>query len=176
MSWVDLIIVIVLAASVFGGLSQGFFRSVCSLAGLILGLAMALWNYGRVATMLMPLVHIWAIADAIGFLLIALVVMAIAGIAGAVLHGAVHEMGLGFVDRILGAGFGFVQGVVMITLCILVIVAFFPEAQWLTHARLPRMFFGACHLSEHMSPAELAARVREGLSRLELESPKWMHS
>ena len=34
------------------------------------------------------------------------------------------------------------------------------------------MFFGACHLSTHMSPAELAERVREGLRMLEEESPR----
>ena len=71
MTWVDWVIVIVLAASVIGGLSQGLFRSVCSLGGLILGLVLAAWNYGRVAAMVLPVVHSDAIADAIGFLLIA---------------------------------------------------------------------------------------------------------
>jgi hypothetical protein len=58
---------------------------------------------------------------------------------------------------------------------ILVTVAFFPKAHWLTEAKLPRMFFGACHLSTQMSPAELAERVRHGLKTLEEESPRWMH-
>jgi hypothetical protein len=62
-----------------------------------------------------------------------------------------------------------------VTLCILVTVAFFPHAQWLAEARLPRYFFGACHLSTHMGPAELAERVRDGLRMLEQESPWWLH-
>ena len=49
LTWVDWAIVIVVALSVFGGLAQGFFRSVCSLGGLILGLALAAWNYRIVA-------------------------------------------------------------------------------------------------------------------------------
>jgi len=60
-------------------------------------------------------------------------------------------------------------------LIVLVSVAFFPEARWLTEAKLPRMFFGACHLSTHMTPAELSERVRQGLKLLEHESPRWMH-
>jgi membrane protein required for colicin V production len=40
---------------------------------------------------------------------------------------------------------------------------------------LPRLFFGACHLSTHMSPAELAERVRAGLKILEQDSPMWLH-
>jgi hypothetical protein len=37
------------------------------------------------------------------------------------------------------------------------------------------MFFGACHLSTNVSPADLAERVRTGLHYLEEEAPRWMH-
>ncbi len=57
MTWVDWAIVIFLVVSVLGGLQQGFFRSVCSLGGLLLGLVLAAWNYPRVAALLRPLVH-----------------------------------------------------------------------------------------------------------------------
>jgi hypothetical protein len=63
----------------------------------------------------------------------------------------------------------------LVTLCILVAVAFFPQAHWLVESSLPRLFFGACHLSTHMSPAELAERVRAGLKILEQDSPMWLH-
>ena len=75
MTLVDWAVVIILVCSVLAGLAQGFFRSACSLGGLILGLVIAAWNYGRVATHLIPLVHVMAIADTIAFLLIALLVM-----------------------------------------------------------------------------------------------------
>ena len=110
MTWVDWAIVIVLAASVMGGLSQGFFRSVCSLCGLFLGLVLAAWNYGRVAALLMPMVRVEAIADAIGFLLIALLVMAMANLVGALLSKTIHGMGLGCLDRLAGGVFGLVAG------------------------------------------------------------------
>ena len=133
---------------------------------MLLGLVLAAWNYGRIAAVLMPLVHIEAVADAIGFLLIALVVMAVAGILGTILSKAFHKIGLGCLDGLAGAVFGFFQGVLLVTVCILVTVAFFPETQWLTEARLPKYFFGACHLSTHVTPTRLAERVRD-----ELRSP-----
>jgi membrane protein required for colicin V production len=167
--------VIVMALSIIGGLRQGFFRSVCSLGGLFLGLALAAWNYPRIAALLMPLVHIEAVADGIGFLGIAMVVMGLAAVLGALLAGALRKIGLGWLDRIAGGVFGLLQGALMVTLCILVAVAFFPRAQWLTTSRLPRRFFGACHLSTHVSPEDLARRVREGLRTLEEEAPEWMH-
>jgi membrane protein required for colicin V production len=174
-TWVDWAIVIFLVVSVLGGLQQGFFRSVCSLGGLVLGLVLAAWNYARVAALLRPLVHIEAVADTIGFLLIALVVMALAGILGSVLAKTLHQLGLGCLDRLAGGVFGLLQGALLVTLCILVAVAFFPTAHWLTEGKLPKQFFGACHLSTRVSPEYLAERVREGLRTLEEESPEWMH-
>ncbi|MGB9408975.1 MAG: CvpA family protein [Terracidiphilus sp.] len=175
MALVDWAIVAVMVLAVLGGLSQGFFRSVFSLGGLLLGLALAAWNYGRIAAFVLPLVRIQAVANAIGFLLIAVLVMVAAGIAGKILSKAFHYMGLGCLDRLAGAIFGFFQGALLVTLVILVTVAFFPRAQWLTEAKLPRLFFGACHLSAKMSPADLAQRVRLGLKALEEESPQWLH-
>lgn len=175
MAWVDWAIVAVMVLSVLGGLSQGFFRSFCSLGGLLLGLALAAWNYGRAAALVLPLVRSRQVANTIGFLLIALLVMAAAGVAGKILSKTFHAIGLGCLDRLAGAVFGFFQGALLITLVILVAVAFFPSAHWLTEAKLPKLFFGACHLSTHMSPAELAERVRHGLKLLEEGSPQWLH-
>ncbi|MGD0734842.1 MAG: CvpA family protein [Terracidiphilus sp.] len=170
MAWIDWVIVIIMAAAILGGLSQGFFRSACGLAGLLIGLAVASWNYGRVAAIFLPLVRIKAVAEVIGFLLVALLVMAIFAIIGAFLAKAFRLIGLGCLDSLAGGIFGFFQGVILITLGILALAAFFPDTQWLEKARLPKLFFGACHLSTHVSPAELAHRVRDGLKILEHDS------
>jgi membrane protein required for colicin V production len=170
-----LAIVIVVALSVLVGLSQGFFRSVCSLGGLILGLAIAEWNYPTVAAPLKPLVHDEMTANIIGFILIAILIMAIAGVLGVLLHRTFKQIGLGCLDRLGGAIFGFFQGILLVTLVILVTVAFYPQAHWLLEARLPRHFFAACHLSTQMSPNQLSERTRSGLKTLEEETPDWMH-
>ena len=78
MAPVDVIIVIVLVFAVAGGLSQGFFRSFCSLAGLVLGLILAAWNYPAAAEIVLPFIRVGAIANCVGFLAIALLVMAVA--------------------------------------------------------------------------------------------------
>ena len=175
MTWVDWAIVIVVVLSVVNGVAHGFLRAVCSLGGLFLGLALAAWNYAALASLIKPVVRIDAVADAIAFLLIAIVVMGAAGLLGKILSETVHGIGLGCLDRIAGAAFGFFQGALLVTLCILVTLAFFPKAHWLAEGRLPKLFFGACHLSTHMTPAELAERIRLGLRTLEEESPRWLH-
>lgn len=175
MTLVDWIIVVVVAAAVLGGIARGFFRSAFSLAGLVLGLALAAWNYWRLAAVLKPLVKSEQVANAIAFCVIAFAVMAVAAIIGALLGKIFEKVGLGCLDRLAGGLFGFIEGIVFVTLCILVTVAFFPQTQWLTEARLPRYFFGALHVSTRVTPSRLADRVRKELHALEEESPEWMH-
>lgn len=175
MTLVDWIIVAVLAGAVLGGIARGFFRSAFSLAGLITGLILASWNYWRLAAVLRPIVHSAEGSNAIAFLIIALLVMVAAAILGVVLAKVFEKVGLGCLDRMAGALFGFFEGLVLVMVCILVTVAFFPRTQWLTEARLPRYFFGALHMSTHVTPSRLADRLRKELETLEAESPEWMH-
>ena len=175
MTLVDWIIIALLAASVIAGIAQGFLRSAFSLGGLILGLVLAAWNYERVAVVVKKVVGSQEVANAIGFLLIAIVIAVIAGVTGNILSKLFQKIGLGCLDSLAGAAFGFFQGALFVTVCILVTVAFFPDTEWLTQAKLPKYFFGACHLSTKVSPEGLSKLVREDLRRLETESPKWMH-
>lgn len=175
MTWVDWVVVIVVLASTFGGLAQGLISTACSLCGLLFGLMIAAWNYGRIAAFLLPVLRIPTVADAIAFLFIAILVMAIANLAGTVISKTVRKLGLGCLDSLAGAVFGFIQGIVLVALAILVIVAFFPQAQWLAEARLPRQFFGALHWSTQVTPGDLAARLRHGLEEMEQKTPEWMH-
>lgn len=176
MTLVDWAVVIIMVAAVVTGMAQGFFRSICSLGGLVLGLAIASWNYGRVAAVLVPLFRISAVANTIAFLLIALVVMALIALMGNLLAKALKMIGLGWLDSIAGAVFGFFQGVVLVVVFILVVVAFFPQEQWLADSTLPRMFFGALHVGTHVTPSDLSARVRTGLRAVEEESQRLLHS
>ena len=175
MTIVDWIIVAVLAGGVLAGIVQGFFRSAFSLGGVILGIMLGAWNYGRVAALVQPLAHNWSVSNAIGFLLIAILVAALVAAAGVLLAKAFQKLGLGCLDSLAGALFGLFQGALLVTVCILVTIAFFPDTQWLTESRLPRYFFGVCHLSASVSPEGLRRLVHDDLDRLEHESPHWMH-
>jgi membrane protein required for colicin V production len=175
MTFADWAIVIVLVLTVSGGLAQGFIRSLCSLGGLWLGLVLAAWNYTRVAALIMPFSHLNAVENAASFILIAIVVMALANLAGKVLSSTVHSIGLGFLDRLAGGVFGLFQGVVLVALAISVTLAFFPLTHWIEEGKLPRAFLGVCHLQIRMSPSDLAGKIKFGLDLLERESPSWLH-
>jgi len=175
MSVVDWIIVVILAGSVLAGIAQGFLRSIFSLGGLILGLVVAAWNYGRIAHFIEPLLHNNSASNAVGFILIAFAIAALCAGIGMLLSKAFKKLGLGCLDTLAGALFGFFQGALLVTVCILVTVAFFPDAEWLSQSRLPKYFFSVCHLSTHVTPSGLSELVRKDLNQLERESPAWMH-
>jgi len=175
MAWVDLGIVAVVVVATLGGMAQGFFRSFCGLAGLFVGFLLALWNYARVGRLFFPLVPVEPVDNAIGFAVIVLTVMVLSGLFGAVLARTFRWAGLGCVDTILGAVLGFLQGMLLVMVFVLMMVAFFPGTQWLSDAKFPQLFFRACHISMDMSPKDLSDKVQDTLRRLKQESPAWMH-
>jgi membrane protein required for colicin V production len=172
---VDWVIVAILVGSVLAGIVQGFLRSIFGLGGLVAGLIIAAWNYLFVASFFRKLVRSDQIANAIAFILIAIAVTAVASAIGVILSKVFKKIGLGCLDSLAGAVFGLFQGAVLVTVFLLVTIAFFPNTEWLTQARLPKYFFGAIHMSADVSPSMLAERVRQELNRLERESPAWMH-
>ncbi len=175
MEWMDLIILAVMAASVFVGMVQGFLRTTCSLLGLILGVLLASSNYPSLAAFLKFGTKYEAFSNAIAFILIAAAVMIAANVIGISLKRFSHWLGLGFLDIVAGGVAGLLQGALVVTVCILVTVAFFPQTTWLTEGRFPQLFFKTCGLDPRTSPEELSAKVKEEMRTLKHEMPQWTH-
>src|SRR3984957_19193077 len=98
MNLADLLIVTVLVVTLVSAFVKGFFVEVFSLAGVILGLFIAAANYAGFSLWVQRVVHNRQAANLIAFLLIVLVVMVVASIAGRLLRGLFRSVGLGIVD------------------------------------------------------------------------------
>jgi len=174
MNLADLLIVIVLVVSVVSAFVKGFFVEVFSLAGVIVGLFIAAANYGGFSLWVLRVVRNREAANLIAFLLIALLVMLLAGIAGRLLRGLFRGVGLGIVDRLLGAAFGLVEGCVVVTLVLMGIVAFLPRQDWLSNSRLAPVFLTAAHGGSQVVPFALGEEIRQGLQALRTGQPNWL--
>ena len=143
MIWVDWVIVLVIVLAVLVRIGAGLLPLSLLAAGLLLGLALAAWHYGRLAALLMFYVHDEAVADVIGFLAIAFAVMALFGMAGQFLAKTVHGMGSGLPGPCLfGAAFGFLQGALLVTVVHSGDSWLFSRiAHWLVRAKLPKIVF-----------------------------------
>lgn len=174
MALIDWVIVAILLVSVLGAAKRGFFVEAFSLAGIILGLLLASWNYQKAVPWLSSWIHPLGLAQALSFLAIALAVMIVAGLIGRVVRWSVHSIGLGWVDRIIGAAFGFGKGCVLVTLGMMAIAAFTPGSTWFRQSRLAPYFLSAAHQMAVVTPAELGERIRQGVNIIREAQPDWL--
>jgi len=174
MAVIDWLILVFVIVSVLSAAKNGFFLEVFSLAGVIAGLLIASWNYQKLLPWVSRWIHSWPAAEALSFLCIALLVMILAGILGRVIRWSVHSIGLGWADRFIGALFGFVKGCALVTLAVLVIAAFMPQATWFKQSRLAPYFLSAAHQASVITPYELGERIRQGVVILRNSQPTWL--
>jgi membrane protein required for colicin V production len=174
MALIDWFIAAVLLLSVIGAARNGFFIEAFSLAGVVLGLLIASWNFQRLMPWILHAIHTPAVAEAIAFLAIALAIMILAGLLGRALHWSARSIGLGWLDRLVGAAFGFLKGCVMVTLGVMALAAFLPRSGWLDHSELAPYFLSLAHSTTVLTPAELGGRIRDGVKIIREAQPDWL--
>lgn len=176
MNWFDLLILVLLLVSIVRAFMQGLLVEIFSLAGVVLGFLIAGAYYGQVVPWLKRWIASEEVSALVAFLVIALGTMILAGLVGRFLRGTVHHIGLGFLDRILGAGFGLVRGFVLVTIVVIALAAFLPTADWLKNSKFVPWFLTAAHGGSHMTPFELGEKIREGIQLLRSAQPSWLHA
>lgn len=166
MSGLDWVIVVTICLSVLLATAEGFFFEIFSLAGAVLGYLFAVWEYARWAPWFLPYVKSEAIAQWVSFLTIFFVVLLLAGMAGRIARWAGKAAGLRWFDRLLGAAFGLVRGVVIVTVLVLGLAAFSPGSRTLEASQLGGYFLVLARGASWVAPGDLRARLREGVEAL----------
>ncbi len=166
MNGLDWLVLMVVLASMLMAAGQGIFIELFSLAGAVLGFLLAAWNHARLATWFSPYVKSDAVASAAGFLTIFVVVLVLAGLAGRTVSWLMKHAGLSWYDRMLGAVFGFVRGVVVATVVIMGLLAFVPESRITTGSRFGPYLIATGRMVSRMAPADLRERFVRGAESL----------
>jgi membrane protein required for colicin V production len=83
-------------------------------------------------------------------------------------------VGLGWVDRCVGALFGFLRGCILVTLGVMAIAAFVPSTGWLEQSRLASYFLSVAHTSTVITPSEFGERIRQGIKLIRQSQPEWL--
>lgn len=166
MNPLDWLLAAVLAWSVLRALMRGFVREAFALAGLIAGFLLACWNYRVVAFHLRGVVSNSAIADLVAFALILFTTVIVATLLGKLLSRTASAVGLGFFDRLGGACFGFIRGLIFALVLLLAVTAFVPSAPWVKTSSLAPYFLQADHAVSFVMPSDLRLRLTAGLERI----------
>jgi membrane protein required for colicin V production len=159
---IDWVIIAVLGISILIAAGQGFFFEVFSLAGAVLGYILAAWEYWRLAPWFLQYVKSQAAANVAGFLTIFIFVCVVAGVAGKITRWAMKEVGLGWADRLLGAAFGLLRGVVVVSVGVLALATFYPNSGLFQGSRLGRYFLVTARAVSWAAPSDVRQMFRDG--------------
>ena len=127
MNWIDLLLLIVIGASVLTGFAAGFARVGVGFIAMIVGLFCGFWFYGIVAAYVLDYVSSRAIANLAGFFVIFAGVLMVGALVGRILAKFFKWVGLSWLDRLLGCAFGLVRGLFIGAGMVTVLLAFSPS-------------------------------------------------
>ena len=139
MNGLDLALIAVVALSTLFAFARGIVRELISLATWFVALVAAFAYAGPVAGWFSGLDMSPAAKHILAFSLILFAVLVGGAILARMLSGVVKAIGLGFVDRLLGAVFGAARGIAVVVLFALVAgLTTLPKQDWWQNALLGR--------------------------------------
>jgi len=162
----DWVILFVIIITIIHAASEGFFHEAFGIAGLIVGYLLAAWQYHRIAAWFAPYVKSPWVGEIIGFLIIFIGVMILAGIAGRISRWLMKEAGLSFFDRVLGGLLGALKGGLIVAIVLMSMAAFTPSSRWLEGSSMAPYFLVVGRAAIWVAPAELRARFYQGMDLL----------
>lgn len=171
MTVVDWVIVAAVVLSMALAAKEGFFCEIFSLAGVVVGYLLAAWQYGRIAGWFSPYTRAQWVAEIGAFLLIFIAVVGVAGIVGRITRWAMKEVGLRWFDRLLGAAFGLLRGVLVVAVLVLALASFTPGTRMLSGSALGPYFLVVARAAAWVAPAAVRARFQQGMDGLRNMGP-----
>ena len=111
MSWLDIVLLVLIAIPTIIGLRMGIIKAVFSVVGVIVGVVLAGRLYVSFSESL-TFISDPGVAKVVAFAIILIVVMIIAAVLSAVLKKVVSAVLLGWVNRLGGAILGFILGAI----------------------------------------------------------------
>jgi membrane protein required for colicin V production len=169
MNWLDVVLLILLAGSIVTSFSAGLTREVVGLISMIAALMLAIWFYGSAGAVLLPYVSSPGIAHFCGFLMVFCAVLIVGALLGRLLGRFIKVAGLSFVDRVLGAGFGVVRGLLISIALILALLAFTPgksPPNAVVDSRVAPYVIDAARVFAAMAPHELKDGFRKSYEQV----------
>jgi membrane protein required for colicin V production len=167
-NWLDIVLAIVFALSVLGGLVKGFAKVGIGFLATVLALFCGLWFYGAVGYYFLPYVSHKGIANFIGFLVIFLLVVLLGALAGMLLSLLFRWAGLTWLDRLLGGAFGILRGFVFAVALVLALLAFTPNPppRSVVESRVAPYIVDAAEICASLAPHEVKEGVRESYEKV----------
>jgi len=152
MNWLDIVIIVVLAISVFNGLRTGLIKMAFTVAGIITGIVLAGRFADDFAGVLTFIPDNWAKIAAFAIILVA--VMVVAWILGTVLSKLISLVLLGWVNRIAGAVLGLFVGAFFMGAILSIWVHYLGPSDTVNHSALANFLLDKFPIVLGLLPSE----------------------
>lgn len=126
-NWLDLVLLTIFAISILSGFAKGFARVGIGAAAAFFGILFAIAFYGVVGAVFQPYVSSLGVANFAGFLTILIGVSLAGSLLSRLASRFFKAVGLGWLDRLLGAGLGAIRALIIAVAIVMAIVAFTPR-------------------------------------------------
>ena len=171
MNWLDVVVLAILAVSVALSFRKGLTREVVGLASVVLAILLAIWFYGAAGSLLAPYLSSRALANFAGFLLVFGGVLLLGHLVSYVVGRFLKVTGLSIFDRLLGACFGALRGLLIAVALIMAIMAFSQGDQppsSVVNSRTAPYVVDAARAFAAMAPHELKEGFRKTYGEVKL--------
>jgi membrane protein required for colicin V production len=128
LTWIDAVFLAVLALSMLAGFVRGFVREALGLAAWVVALMVARVLAEPVADLMSGFIESFDARLVLAFVLVIFAVILLCGIVIRLVHAAVEWVGMGLLNRVVGAAFGVARGAVIL-LVATVLITFTPLAE-----------------------------------------------
>jgi membrane protein required for colicin V production len=126
MNALDIVIGIILVFTLVRGIFRGLVVEISSIIGIFGGIYGAVFYYQAAAQFLQRWISDTAYTNIIGFLLIFGFIFVLVGILGVVIKYLLNIASLGWFDRLCGAAFGGVKGILIASVLLFALTTFLP--------------------------------------------------
>lgn len=123
----DILIAVIIGFCLIRGIFRGLVKELSSIVGVMVGFYAAYSYYAYLAKLLAKFLAFTAYSEIISFLLIFCAVFIIISILGVIIKYLLSISYLGWVDRICGAGFGLIKGLLIAFILFIAFTAFLPK-------------------------------------------------
>jgi membrane protein required for colicin V production len=167
MNELDIVIIIIIGTTLVIGLFRGAIKEIFSLGSVIVGFFIANSFYGDAGRLLMSFLQNSALAMVLGYALLFVGSSIIIRLIGTLLAKGTKKIKLGWADHLLGGTFGFLKGGLIISLIVMILSSFLPNAKVLKESNLTPYVISAVGLMAKVAPSRIHQRFTDGREKLE---------
>jgi membrane protein required for colicin V production len=161
----DLLLVITIGVSAATGWMAGFAQVGIGFIAAVFGVLFGFWFYGIPAEWIHRYLSSKTASSLLGFFVVLTLFVTLGALIGRILAKIFKWTGLRWLDRLLGAMFGFVRGSVLALAFIAVLLAFTPKPtpNWMVDSKLLPYAIDASNFCAALAPSAIKDAFRESM-------------